>query len=118
MTSVPPDHNAFVHREPGFDLVVDMTYLNAPGAQDAALDWLAGLYDKRWAPILNGQACEHAAPLPRLRAPVDAAPQPPPNRLENPPPSTLPSMQIKTTPARPTARSAPGACTLAATCPA
>lgn len=67
--SVPPDHNAFVHRDPGFDLVLDVTYKNEVGAQEAALDWLAGLYDGRWKRLMNGQACEsvgggrHAAAL-------------------------------------------------------
>lgn len=58
MVDVPSDHNAFVHRDAGFDLVLDMTYRNVPGAQGLALDWLAGLYDGKWKELMNGQACE------------------------------------------------------------
>lgn len=125
MTSVPSDYNAFVHRDPGFDLVLDMTYTNAPGAQDAALDWLAGLFDGRWAPLMNGQACEcRSQAWPRTppccaglcRGAVGAGPA---NRRPTAARTiALPSLlQIKTIRARPTARSAPGACITAATCP-
>ena len=56
ITDVPADATAFVHRARGFTVVTDHSFMPAPGVRDAALAWLAKLYDQQWKGVLSGGA--------------------------------------------------------------
>jgi len=44
------DDTAFVHRNLGFDVVLDMFFLSLPGAAEAVQGWLTDMYDNRCVP--------------------------------------------------------------------
>ncbi|KAL4420436.1 hypothetical protein ABPG75_010092 [Micractinium tetrahymenae] len=67
---VAPDAMAYVHREVGWDLVVDTFFLSSPpGMLRRAQRWLGGLHGKRWAPLLSGRAYQNYPSFSRLYSP-------------------------------------------------
>lgn len=60
MVAPAPTDTAFVHRSVGFDVVVDVFAAPiVPGALTAAVDWLRGLYQGKWAGFVGPAAYQN-----------------------------------------------------------